>query len=267
MSDAATGGGELAGRVAVITGAARGLGLAIARGMAAAGASVAMGARSTAAGERAAAEVRALGGRTQCFECDVTSEASVEAFGDGVLAAFGRVDIVVANSGVIGPTEPLQAISLESWRACMSVNVDGVYLTFRRFIPGLLEQRSGALIAIGSVTGKRPLVNRSPYAASKMAVIGLVRALATELGPSGITVNAVCPGAVTGPRAEEVIAAQVASLGITADEARRGFVDGAALRRMVDPTEIAAACVFLASDRGAAITGEDLNVNAGLAMF
>lgn len=267
MVERASGAAELAGKVAVVTGAGRGLGLAIARGMAAAGAAVAIGARSPAMGESAAAEVTALGAAARWFPCDVTAEASVQAFGDGVMAAFGHVDIVVASAGVAGPTEPLHTTSLEAWRACMAVNVDGVYLTFRRFIPHLLAQRSGALIAISSITGKRPLVNRTPYAASKMAVIGMVRTLATELGPSGITVNAVCPGAVTGTRIEEIISAQVASLGVTAEQARRGFVESAPLRRMVDPSEVAAACVFLASDGGAAITGEDLNVAAGLAML
>ena len=131
--------------------------------------------------------------------CDVADPASVEALGDSVLERFGRVDAVIANAGVAGPTKPLHEITPDEWRECIATDLDGVFLTFRRFLSGLTERRRGSLIAVSSMTGKRPLWGRTPYAAAKMGVIGLVRTLALELGPYGIRVNSVCPGAVEAP--------------------------------------------------------------------
>ena len=142
-----------------------------------------------------------------------------------------------------------------------------MFLTFRAFIPAMIERQDGNLIAISSMTGKRPLYGRTPYAAAKMGVIGLVRTLATELGPHHIRVNAVCPGFVAGPRMEQVVRRQAAVRGI-AEETVRGEVTGLSpLRRMVQSEEVAATCVFLASAGSAAVTGEDLNVTAGVVMY
>jgi NAD(P)-dependent dehydrogenase (short-subunit alcohol dehydrogenase family) len=123
------------------------------------------------------------------------------------------------------------------------------------------------LIAISSMTGKRPLTGRTPYAAAKMGVIGLVRTLALELGPHRIRVNAVCPGAVSGPRIDDVVRKQAAARGITEDEALAAFTGSSPLGRLVEADEVARACVFLASDGAAAITGEDVNVSAGVVMY
>ena len=174
---------------------------------------------------------------------------------------------VVANAGVAGPTAPLHEISLADWRDCLATDLDGVFLTFRAFIPELIAAGTGSLIAISSMTGKRPLHGRTPYAAAKMGVIGLVRTLALELGPHGIRVNAVCPGAVTGPRMDDVIRRQAAARGITEAEARASFTAASPLNRLVEADEVAAACAYLASDAAASITGEDLNVNAGVVMY
>jgi NAD(P)-dependent dehydrogenase (short-subunit alcohol dehydrogenase family) len=142
-----------------------------------------------------------------------------------------------------------------------------VFLTFRAFIPAMIGRRAGSLIAISSMTGKRPLPGRTPYAAAKMGVIGLVRTLATELGPYDVRVNAVCPGYVAGPRMEQVARRQAAIRGITEEEARSELTRTSPLGRMVDAGEVAAACLFLASGGSAAITGEDLNVTAGVVMY
>ncbi len=121
--------------------------------------------------------------------------------------------------------------------------------------------------AISSMTGKRPLHGRTPYAAAKMGVIGLVRTLATELGPCNIRVNAVCPGPVAGPRMEDVVRKQAAIRGITVRQARAALTGASPLGRMVEAGEVAAACAFLVSDGSAAVTGEDLNVTAGVVMY
>jgi NAD(P)-dependent dehydrogenase (short-subunit alcohol dehydrogenase family) len=117
------------------------------------------------------------------------------------------------------------------------------------------------------MTGKRPLLNRTPYAAAKMAVIGLVRTLALELGPHGIRANAVCPGAVSGPRIDAVVREQARAQGVSEQEARAVFTTASPLGRFVEADEIARACTFLSSDAAASITGEDLNVNAGVVMY
>jgi NAD(P)-dependent dehydrogenase (short-subunit alcohol dehydrogenase family) len=257
---------ELAGRVAVVTGGNRGLGRAIAHAFARAGAAVAIGARDEAALARVAEELRAGGSDCLDAPCDVADPASVDAFGAAVLGRFGRADVVVACAGVAGPTKPLHEIEPAEWRECVAIDLDGVYLTFRRFVPGMIERRSGSLIAISSVNGKRPLWGRTPYSAAKLGVIGLVRVLALELGPYGIRANTVCPGAVGGDRLERVIQRQAEALGISVEDARRQVTDLTPLRRFVHAEEVADACVYLASDRAAAITGEDLNVTAGLVM-
>jgi NAD(P)-dependent dehydrogenase (short-subunit alcohol dehydrogenase family) len=123
------------------------------------------------------------------------------------------------------------------------------------------------VVVIGSVTGKRPLVNRTPYAASKTALIGLVRTLAWEVGSSGVRVNLVSPGGVEGARIDWVLEQQAVSRGITVEQARAEFAGGAALQRLTSPQDVADAVAFLASPRAAAITGEDLNVAAGLVMY
>ena len=174
---------------------------------------------------------------------------------------------VVANAGIAGPTTPLHEITLADWRETIATDLDGVFLTFRAFIPGMIERRDGSLVAISSITGKRPLHGRTPYAAAKMGVIGLVRTLAAELGPYQIRVNAICPGMVAGPRIEEVLRRQAAVRGITEEAARAEADSLSPLRRMVRQEEVAAACLYLASDGAAAITGEDLNVTAGVVMY
>jgi NAD(P)-dependent dehydrogenase (short-subunit alcohol dehydrogenase family) len=252
--------------VAVVTGANRGIGRAITVAFAATGFAVAAGARDPASLADAVAEAEKAGGTAVPVACDVRDEASVAA-----LAAraerIGPVHAVVANAGVAGPTAPLHEITLEDWRETLATDLDGVFLTFRAFIPAMIQRRAGSLIAISSMTGKRPLHGRTPYAAAKMGVIGLVRTLATELGPHNVRVNAICPGFVAGPRIEQVLRRQAAVRGI-AEEAVRAEVSGLSpLRRMVLPEEVAAACVYLASGGSAAVTGEDLNVTGGVVMY
>jgi NAD(P)-dependent dehydrogenase (short-subunit alcohol dehydrogenase family) len=251
--------------VAVVTGANRGIGRAITVAFATAGYTVAASARDLASLADTVAEAGKADGAAVPVSCDVRDEAAVAA-----LAAraeeLGPVQAVVANAGVAGPTAPLHEITLDDWRQTLATDLDGVFLTFRAFIPAMIGRRAGSLIAISSMTGKRPLYGRTPYAAAKLGVIGLVRTLATELGPHHIRVNAVCPGFVAGPRMEQVIRRQAAVRGI-ADEQVRGEMTGLSpLGRMVRPEEVAATCVFLASDGSAPITGEDLNVTAGVVM-
>jgi NAD(P)-dependent dehydrogenase (short-subunit alcohol dehydrogenase family) len=252
--------------VAVVTGANRGIGRAITVTLAAGGFTVAASARDPASLDGTIAEAGEAGGTAVPLACDVRDEASVAKMAAGA-EALGPVHTVVANAGVAGPTRPLHEITLADWRDTLAIDLDGVFLTFRAFIPGMIARRGGSLIAISSMTGKRPLHGRTPYAAAKMGVIGLVRTLAAELGPYDIRVNAICPGAVAGPRIDQVFARQAEVRGIP-EEAVRAEMDALSpLGRLVRAEEVAAACVFLASGGSAAITGEDLNVTAGVVMY
>lgn len=254
-------------RVAVVTGGNRGIGRAVAVALAAQGYAVAVTARDTATLADTVAEIGDAGGTAVPLPCDVRDEAAVAGLADAVLDRFGAVHTVVANAGVAGPTAPLHQISLEDWRDCLATDLDGVFLTFRAFVPAMIEAGEGSLIAVSSMTGKRPLLGRTPYAAAKMGVIGLVRTLAVELGPHRIRVNAVCPGAVAGPRIQDVVRKQAAARGITEDEALAAFTGSSPLGRLVEAEEVARACAFLASDGAGSITGEDLNVTAGVVMY
>jgi len=253
-------------RVAVVTGGNRGIGRAIAVALAADGFAVAVTARDADALAGTVAAIEADGGTALALPCDVRDEESVATMARHVVG-LGRVHTVVANAGIAGPTAPLHEIQLAEWRDCLATDLDGVFLTFRAFVPAMIESGAGSLVAISSMTGKRPLHGRTPYAAAKMGVIGLVRTLAVELGPHGIRVNAVCPGAVAGPRIDDVIRRQAATRGITEDEALLAFTGASPLGRLVKANEVAAACAYLASDAAAAITGEDLNVSAGVVMY
>ena len=271
--------------VAVVTGANRGIGRAIAVAFAAAGYAVLASARDPASladtvaeaekaastaekaagtAEKAAGTADMGGGAVVATAGDVQDEASMAALA-AAADDLGPVHAVVANAGVAGPTASLHEITLEQWRDTISTDLDGVFLTFRAFVPGLIARRSGSLIAISSMTGKRPLHGRTPYAAAKMGVIGLVRTLATELGPYGVRVNAVSPGYVAGPRMDMVVRKQAEVRGVPEEQVRAEVSSGSPLGQLVSAQDVAAACVYLAS--AAAITGEDLNVTAGVVMY
>ena len=157
--------------VAVVTGANRGIGRAITVALAAAGFTVAASARDPASLDGTVAEAARAGGTAVPVACDVCDEASVAALA-GRAGQLGPVAAVVANAGIAGPTAPLHEITLAEWRETIATDLDGVFLTFRAFIPAMIERRDGSLIAISSITGKRPLYGRTPYAAAKMGVIG-----------------------------------------------------------------------------------------------
>lgn len=254
-------------KVAVITGGGRGIGRHIALRYAKAGADVVLAARSMAALERTKAEIEALGRRALAVPTDVTQEASVQALAEKALAHFGHVDVLVNNSGIGGPSTPLWQLDPAKWDETFAVNVRGTYLCCRAFLPSMIEQESGSIIMIGSMTGKRALLNRTPYCASKTALIGLVRALAWETGAYNIRVNLISPGAVEGERIDWAIRKQAESQGITEGAARGQFSSASPLNKLVSPNDVANTALFLASDMSAGITGDDINVSVGVVMY
>ncbi|QLG29445.1 SDR family oxidoreductase [Halorarum halophilum] len=252
----------LDGTTAIVTGASGGIGRCISSEFAAEGANVTLAARSEGIYETA--DLIDDPDRTLAVETDVTDEQAVERAVELTVAEFDGLDVVVNNAGIAGPTAPVEEVDVAEWHRTMAVNVTGTFLLTKHAVPHLRESDRGSVINLSSISGKRPLRSRTPYAASKMAVIGLTRTLAFELGADDVTVNAICPGATRGPRIDRVIEGQAEQLGVSQAEARRQvFTDDAALGTLVDPEDVAAMAVYLASERGRHITAQDINVDGG----
>ena len=255
---------KLAGKVAIVTGGGRGIGRAIALAFAAEGAAVSVAATGRAGLEETAATITASGGRALALTADVSDEAAVARMVADTVAKFGRLDILVNNSGISGPTAPVSATPADEWARTLAVNLTGAFLCAKHAAPHLIAAGGGRVINITSVAGKIGYALRAAYASSKWGMIGLTRSLALELGPHDITVNAIAPGATRGERVTHVIRDRAAAQGRTAEEVEQEFFIGpTAMRRMVEPEEVAATAVFLASHEARNITGETLAVSAG----
>jgi NAD(P)-dependent dehydrogenase (short-subunit alcohol dehydrogenase family) len=253
-------------RVTLITGASQGIGRVMAVSFAAAGDDLVLAARSEAGLEETATTARGEGD-VVVVPTDITDPAQIDHLAVVALERFGRVDVLINNSGIGGPSGPMWELDLDQWRRTFAVNVDGVFLVSRALLPQMIERGRGAVIIIGSITGKRPLWGRTPYASSKTALVGLTRTLAVEAGRHGVRVNLISPGFVAGPRLEWVIEAQAEGRGISVDEVRGEMEQESALLRLTQPEDVARAALFLASEGALAVTGADLNVNSGIVMY
>jgi NAD(P)-dependent dehydrogenase (short-subunit alcohol dehydrogenase family) len=252
--------GELAGRTALVTGAGNGLGRAIAVALARAGARLILAGRTRATLDETAALLGGDPGLALVAPVDVASPESVDALRD---ALDGRqVDILVNNAGIGGPVKALVDIEPAEWDQVFGANVRSVYLMCRAFLPAMYRRGSGDVINIASVTGKRPLTRRTPYAASKTAVLGLTRTLAFEAGPLGVQVNSLSPGPCRGERMARNFTAEAAATGTSYAQAEDAFVSRAALRRLVEEDEVAAA--VLAMLRMPGLCGADIDLSAGM---
>lgn len=258
---------RLAGRTAVITGAGQGIGRAIARRLGAASATVVLTGRHRTTLEATGRLLDELGAGWLVVPADVTDEAAVHELAAQTADRVGTPDIVVCNSGIGGPSAPLWEVQPADWEQTMAVNVTGAFLTLRAFLPGMVERGSGSVVLIGSMTGKRPLLHRSPYAASKLALVGLCRTAALDAAPSGVRVNLVSPGFVEGDRLDWVVDAQAGAVGDATEAVRERMRAEIPLRTFVRTEDVAESVLFLAGDSSAAITGADLNVSAGLVMY
>ena len=255
-------------KVAVITGGGQGIGRAIALAYAREGARLVLASRSKSALEETRTLIAQLGIEALVVPTDIRDEDSVQVLAQKTLEHFGHIDVLVNNSGISGPTKPLWEIAPQEWKETFDVNMTGTYLCCRAFLPHMIKRGTGgSIILIGSGIGKSPLFGRTPYAASKLALVGMARTLAWETGPHGIRVNVISPGLVEGERIEGVLRKQAEVRGISLDAARQSAVGRAALGRFTSADHIAHTAVFLASDQAASITGEDVNVSAGLVMY
>jgi NAD(P)-dependent dehydrogenase (short-subunit alcohol dehydrogenase family) len=256
--------GKLEGQAAIVTGGGRGIGRYIAHRFAAEGAAVVLAATGAAALEQTAKEIRAAGGRALAIPTDVADESAVAALVKKSMAEFGRLDVLVNNAGIAGPTGPAIELKLADWARTLDINLTGAFLCTKHAAPHMMIRRSGRVINITSVAGLIGYAYRTPYAASKWGMIGLTRSLALELGEHGITVNAIAPGAVHGDRIDAVIQSRALAVHRTAEDIEREFfIEPTALKRMVEPEEIAATALFLASDEARSITGNVIQVSSG----
>ena len=239
------------GKVALVTGASRGIGRAIAVRLAAQGATVIAGARGTNA-QAVADEIVAAGGRATAVALDITDPASVEAAVAATLAAHQRIDILVNNAGITKDQLMLR-MKRDDWNAVIDTNLTGAYTCVQAVLKTMVKQRSGRIISITSVVGQAGNAGRVNYAASKAGLIGMTKALALEVASRGITVNAVAPGLIDTDMTK----------GISAG-AQEEWAAKIPLKRLGTPDDIATAVTFLASDEASYITGQVLAVNGGM---
>lgn len=246
---------SLTGKVAIVTGAAQGIGRTIAGALARAGATVVLADRNLKPAEAAARALADEGLLASAAAVDVADEASVGAMVDGIVATYGRVDVLVNNAAIFSTIEmkPFDEISVEEWRSVLDVNLTGVFLCCRAVAAQMRSQDSGRIINMSSSTVLFGRTRYLHYVASKAGVVGITRALARELGGWGITVNSVMPGSVeTEVRRDSVTPEQAAQI-----------VAGQSIPRRLRPDDIVGAMVFLASDASAAMTGQTVVVDGG----
>jgi NAD(P)-dependent dehydrogenase (short-subunit alcohol dehydrogenase family) len=249
---------RLAGKVALVTGAASGLGAETARRLAREGAAVMLSDLSIGEGEAVAAEVTTAGDRAAFIAHDVTSEDDWAAAVTATTGTFGRLDILVNNAGIVGNQLDLMTHTLADWRRILAVNLDGVFLGMRAVGSTMAAQGSGSIINLSSILGKVGMANTSAYAASKGGVLMLTKAAAIEWAPLGIRVNSVHPGFIDTPMVANALHASE-----NGNEMRSAIIAAHPLGRLGVPREIADAVVFLASDEASFMTGAELVVDGG----
>lgn len=250
-------------KVAIVTGGGGGIGRAIALRYVREGAAVVVAGPTEEKIRAVEKEIRDEAGRALAVLADVADEASVERMVSAALDEFGQIDILVNNAGVAGPTALIPDVSREQWDHTLAVNLTGAFLCAKHALPHMIPRKTGRIINITSIAGLQAYAFRSPYCASKWGMIGLTQTLAEECGRYDITVNAIAPGPVKGPRIERVIRHRAEEMKLSFEETERQYVEPTALKRMVDEADIAAMALFLASDEGGNITGETLNISAG----
>jgi 3-oxoacyl-[acyl-carrier protein] reductase len=247
---------RLENKVAVITGGAQGIGRAIALGMAREGAKVIVADLQAEKASSVANEAKMLGSEAVGIAVNVADESSVKQLAEATFADFGRIDILINDAGIYLKSSVVD-MSEADWDRTIDINLGGNFLCCRAYVPAMRAQKSGRIISIASGIGHYGMKHFSHYAASKAAIIGFVKSLARELGPDGITVNAICPGSANtamprGHRSEEEVMQRLHST---------------PLPQVLEPEDIAGSVLFLASDAAAYITGQSYNINCGTYMF
>src|SRR5690242_16222936 len=255
---------KLHGRVALITGASRGIGRAIAQGYAKEGAVIAVTARTEEALDSLVEELRPHGGKTLAVRADLSDSAAPDQIVRQVLEAFGTIDILVNNAGIGSSSSPKPVVDFDDdfWNKTLALNLTAPYKLSKAVLPFMLRAKRGRIINIASINGKLPALHGAAYTASKHGVLGLTRALALEVAQDGITVNAICPGPVRTEMNNRRIEYDAKRLGVPAEELETRMTP---IGRRLEAEEIVPMALLLASDESSAITGQAFNVCGGVA--
>jgi NAD(P)-dependent dehydrogenase (short-subunit alcohol dehydrogenase family) len=198
---------------------------------------------------------------------DVSDRAQVAKLFKEALKALGGLDVLVNNAGIAGPTAKVEEMTPEDWDRCLAINITGQFNCARLAVPHLRKSKNPSIINLSSSAGKLGFALRTPYAASKWAVVGFTKSLAVELGPEGIRVNAILPGVVEGERIERVFAAKAKAQGISVKDVRDRALSYVSMRTMVTHRQLADAILFLCSERGRTISGQPISVDGDLQML
>jgi len=244
-------------RNVLITAGGSGLGLAMAKAFLNDGAAVAV----TDMDEGALGEAAKAHPGLITFKADASNEDEMREVFDRLKAEWTTLDVVMANAGIAGPTAGIEDVRLADWQRCIAVNLDGAFLTTSLAAPWMKEQGHGVMTLTSSTAGLFGYPFRSPYAAAKWGIIGLMKTLAMELGPYGIRANAICPGAVEGDRMDRVIAKEAEARGMSETEIREGYADCVSLKRFVTAEDIADMALFLASPMAKNVSGMAMAVD------
>ena len=247
----------------MITAAASGIGQASAEAFHAKGARV----HICDASEEALKVFRATHPDIAATRVNVRFETEIDTWFDEALDDLGGLDVLVNNAGIKGPTAPVDDIELADWRECIEVCLDAQFLCARRAAPVMKAQKSGIIINMSSNAGQFGFGNRTPYAAAKWGVIGLTKSLAIELGPYNVRCNAICPGAVKGPRIDRVIAGEAELRGVGTQVVAAELVSQQSLARFTEAPEVANLAVFLASPEAFMINGQDIAIDGHIETF
>jgi 3-oxoacyl-[acyl-carrier protein] reductase len=263
---ASSGAPKLSGKIALITGGAKGMGGTISELFALEGATIVLAARSTEdlqqELDRIQAEVPDAKGAI--VEADVTEEESALNMVRQTVDQFGRIDILVNTAGVIGPIETAaHEVSADQWDHVLDVNAKGTFLSCKAALPGMIAQKSGKIVNIAGTSGLRGYRYRVAYSASKWAVRGITRTIALEVGIHNINVNCVAPGPIFGDRMDKIIKGKAATKGLSYDQVFNDYLSEQAIKRFTSAVDIAHACLFLASDEARQVTGQCLTVDGG----
>jgi NAD(P)-dependent dehydrogenase (short-subunit alcohol dehydrogenase family) len=241
----------------LVTAGASGIGKEIARAFVATGAEVCVCDIDTKALAAVASEIPGL----HTLECDVSKRADIERMVAACVEALGGLDVLVNNAGIAGPTAPVETADPDQWEAVMTVDVIGTFHVTRLAIPHLKKAKGGSILIMSSLGGRFGYPNRSAYCTAKMGLIGFAKTLSRELGDHDIRVNAIAPGAVAGDRIERVLQGRATAEHKTLEEARDDAMRLQSLKRFVDPKDIAALAVFLASDAAKSISGQVIPID------
>jgi len=255
--------GLLTDRVAIVTGASKGIGRVMSQLFAKEGANVICAARSGALVHESVTLIKDAGGAAIAVTADASTEDGARAIVDAGVEAFGRVDTLVNNAGDGGPTRPIQDYTVDDWFYTVNSCLTSAYLCSRFAVPAMIAAGRGSIVNIASMAGRRGLAYRVGYCSAKAGQIGMTYGLALELGRHNITVNAIAPGAVAGDRIDRVIQGQADVRGVDVEKMRQSFVERSPLRRMSTADDIAALAAFLCSDHARNISGQCIPVTAG----